>query len=103
MLTKESNMVRQEKANSMNCGFLRCEFSLVRFLKSFGLKVANGLLRIFRPSPPKVTSSSSSRRSKPFVTPAVDSQRNAAIEDCIQFINSSASLPRSNSVSATSH
>ena len=88
-----------------SCGFMRCkrsEFSLVRFLKHLGGKVAKGLhvlsMRI-RPSP-KV--SSSSGRPKPFVTP-VDSHRNAAIEDCIEFINSSASLPRSNSVSANSH
>ncbi|KAK8596245.1 hypothetical protein V6N13_000893 [Hibiscus sabdariffa] len=113
MLTKESNKACQkkgsnkamERAISRNCGFLRCttcEFSPVRFLKHFGRKVAKGLMRILRPSPPKVTSSSS-RKSKPLVAPVVDSHRNAAIEDCIQFINSSASLPRSNSVSATSH
>ncbi|GMI97166.1 hypothetical protein HRI_003385900 [Hibiscus trionum] len=112
MVTKDSNKACQkkgnnkavEKAKSRSCGFLRCttsEFSPVRFLKHFGRKVAKGLIRIFRPSPPKVTSSSSSRKSKPLVAPVVDSHRNAAIEDCIQFINSSASLPRSNSVSAT--
>ncbi|XVF19909.1 hypothetical protein REPUB_Repub11eG0152000 [Reevesia pubescens] len=93
------------KGVTRGCGFIRCkksEFSPVRFLKHLGGKVAKGLhvvsMRI-RPSP-KV--SSSSGRSKPFVTP-VDSHRNAAIEDCIEFINSSASLPRSNSVSANSH
>ncbi|KAJ4705345.1 putative JOSEPHIN-like protein [Melia azedarach] len=42
---------------------------------------------------------SSSGRSKPSVIP-VDSHRSEAIEDCIEFINSSSSLPRrSNSVS----
>ena len=126
MSTKASNKVSQKKGNNKengsviqkaitraagnrgvtrSCGFMRCtrfEFSPVRFLKHLGGKVAKGLhvlsMRI-RPSP-KV--SSSSGRSKPFATP-VDSHRNAAIEDCIEFINSSASLPRSNSVSANSH
>ncbi|XWS28718.1 hypothetical protein CRYUN_Cryun25bG0095300 [Craigia yunnanensis] len=88
-----------------SCGFMRwkrSKFSPVRFLKHLGGKVAKGLHELsmrIRPSP-KV--SSSSGRSKPFATP-VDSHRNAAIEDCIAFINSSASLPRSNSVSANSH
>ncbi|XVF05367.1 hypothetical protein REPUB_Repub05bG0166000 [Reevesia pubescens] len=126
MSTKESNKVNQKKGSNKengsvikkpntrdagkggvtrSCGFMRCkrsEFSPVRFLKHLGGKVAKGLhvvsMRI-RPSP-KV--SSSSGRSKPFVTP-VDSHRSAAIEDCIEFINSSASLPRSNSVSANAH
>ncbi|XP_039012796.1 josephin-like protein [Hibiscus syriacus] len=84
----------------LNTRFLRREFSPVRFLKNFGRKVAKGLMTFFRPSPPKLTSSSSSSRgSKPFVTHVVDSHRNAAVEDCIRFINSSASLPTSNSVS----
>ncbi|KAE8705633.1 hypothetical protein F3Y22_tig00110419pilonHSYRG00094 [Hibiscus syriacus] len=110
MLTKESKACQKkenkkavEKANCSNIGFLRCttsEFSPVRLLKHFGRKVAKGLIRIFRPSLPKVISSSSSTRPKP---PVVDSHRNAAVEDCIQFINSSASLPRSNRLSATSH
>ncbi|XP_022755871.1 josephin-like protein [Durio zibethinus] len=127
MSTKASNKVSQKKGNNKangsviqkstaraapenrgvtrSCGFMRCKrfkFSPIRFLKHLGGKVAKGLhvvsMRI-RPSP-KV--SSSSGRSKPFVTP-VDTHRNAAIEDCIEFINSSASLPRSNSVSANSH
>ncbi|KAE8688698.1 hypothetical protein F3Y22_tig00110956pilonHSYRG00036 [Hibiscus syriacus] len=89
-----------------SCGgymrFRTSEFLPVRFLKHLGGKAAKGLhvlsMRI-RPSP-KISSSYSSRgRSKPTVTPA-DSHRNAAIEDCIDFINSSASLHRSNSVSA---
>ncbi|KAE8691789.1 hypothetical protein F3Y22_tig00110879pilonHSYRG00057 [Hibiscus syriacus] len=72
-------------------------------IRHFGRKVAKGLIRIFRPPPPKVTSSSSSTRPKPFEAPVVDCHRTAAIEDCIQFINSSASLTGSISVSATSH
>ncbi|KAH1115120.1 hypothetical protein J1N35_008498 [Gossypium stocksii] len=114
MSTKESSKGSQkdEANNTKFCGFMRCrrrEFSAVMFLKHLGRKVAKGLhlmsMRIRASSHPKVAASSfssSSRRSKPFVTP-VDSHRSAAIEDCIQFINSSAaSLPRSNSVSATS-
>ncbi|XVE79447.1 hypothetical protein DITRI_Ditri14bG0059600 [Diplodiscus trichospermus] len=97
------------RGGTRSCGFVRCkrsDFFPVRFFKHLGGKVAKGLhvvsMRI-RPSP-KVSSSSSSSsgRSNPFVTP-VDSHRNAAIEDCIEFINSSASLPRSKSVSANSH
>lgn len=127
MSTKSSNKVGQKKENNKgngsvmqrtdtgaagnrgitrSCGFMPCkrsDFSPVRFLKHLGDKVAKGLhvvsMRI-RPSP-KV-SSSSSEKPKPSTTP-VDSHRNAAIEDCIEFINSSASLPRSNSVSANSH
>ncbi|KAE8674852.1 Detected protein of unknown function [Hibiscus syriacus] len=100
MLTKESNKANgsaMDKANPWNCRWWRCtarEFSPVSFLKNFGRKVAKGLTRFFRPSPPRVTSSS-----KPFVSHVVDSHRNASVEDCIRFINSSASLPRSNSVS----
>ncbi|KAL4336336.1 hypothetical protein GQ457_07G035130 [Hibiscus cannabinus] len=88
-----------------SCGYMRCrtsEFFPVRFLKNLCGKAAKGLhvvsMRI-RPSPKVSSSSSSLGRSKPIVTPA-DSHRNAAIEDCIEFINSSASFPRSNSVSA---
>ncbi|TYI18813.1 hypothetical protein ES332_A07G119200v1 [Gossypium tomentosum] len=90
---------------SRSYGFMRCKtskFSPVRFLKHLGGKLARGLHVVsmkIRPSP-KV--SSSSGRSKPFLT-TVDSHRTAAIEDCIEFINSSASLPRSNSVSANPH
>ncbi|MBA0821590.1 hypothetical protein Goarm_018436 [Gossypium armourianum] len=90
---------------SRSYGFMRCKtskFSPVRFLKHLGGKLARGLHVVsmkIRQSP-KV--SSSSGRSKPFVTP-IDSHRIAAVEDCIEFINSSASLPRSNSVSANPH
>ncbi|XP_021278642.1 josephin-like protein [Herrania umbratica] len=105
VMQKSDNKAARNRGVTRSCGFMLCKrskFSPVRFLKHIGGKVAKGLhvvsMRI-RPSP-KV--SSSSGRSKPFVTP-VDSHRSAAIEDCIEFINSSASLPRSNSVSANSH
>ncbi|OMO84269.1 hypothetical protein CCACVL1_10914 [Corchorus capsularis] len=105
VVQKSDTKAAGNKKVTRTCGFMLCrrsEFSPARFLKHLGGKVAKGLhvmSRRIRPFP-KVTSSSSSGRSKPFVTP-VDSHRNAAIEDCIEFINSSASLPRSNSVSAT--
>ncbi|KAK9168192.1 hypothetical protein Syun_000332 [Stephania yunnanensis] len=47
------------------------------------------------PPPPKKCNM---ERSRSFVAPVVDSHRSKAIEDCIEFINSS-SLQRSNSVS----
>lgn len=84
-----------------SCGFRllkRSELSSpVRFLKRLGGKVATALRLGKRPSP---RGSSSSGRSRPFVAP-IDTHRTEAIEDCIEFINSSSSsLPRSNSVSA---
>ncbi|XP_057953175.1 josephin-like protein [Malania oleifera] len=71
-------------------------FSPVRFLKHVGDKMATALRVLsFRRRPsPKVSS-------KPFVAPT-DSHRTEAIEDCIEFINSSSTLQRSNSVAAES-
>ncbi|KAE8666724.1 hypothetical protein F3Y22_tig00112491pilonHSYRG00138 [Hibiscus syriacus] len=111
METQGTNKVSQKKGtNKPNASVMQksnstiaaAELFPVRFLKHLGGKAAKGLhvlsMRI-RPSPKVSSSSSSLGRSKPIVTPS-DSHRNAAIEDCIDFINSSASLPRSNSVSA---
>ncbi|KAK9159014.1 hypothetical protein Scep_005588 [Stephania cephalantha] len=82
-------------------------FSTVRFLRRLSSKVASALQLV---SLRKGSSSSSStntppppkkcnmERSRSFVAPVVDSHRSKAIEDCIEFINSS-SLQRSNSVS----
>lgn len=55
------------------------------------------VLRMISPrrASPKVTSS---ERVKTCVAP-LDSHRAEAIDDCIEFINSSSSLPRSNSTS----
>uniref|UniRef100_A0A5B7BS39 Putative josephin-like protein n=1 Tax=Davidia involucrata TaxID=16924 RepID=A0A5B7BS39_DAVIN len=78
----------------------RSELSPVRFLKRLGHKVVVALHLVSKrrrsSSSPKV---SSSGKSKPFVAP-IDSHRAEAIDDCIEFINSSSSLQRSNSVSA---
>ncbi|KAI9194251.1 hypothetical protein LWI28_004441 [Acer negundo] len=78
----------------------KSEFSPVRLLKHLRSKMAKGICSVSlrKRSSPTV---SSSGRSKPSVIP-VDSHRTEAIEDCIEFINSSSSLPRSNSVSASS-
>jgi hypothetical protein len=54
-----------------------------------------------RKSSRKVTSSSLPRSRS--LAEAVDSQRAEAIEDCIEFLNSSSSLQRSNSVSTNSY
>ncbi|XP_030503068.2 uncharacterized protein LOC115718429 [Cannabis sativa] len=75
-----------------------------RLLKHFAGEVARVLCMVSgtrRKSSSSSSSStsrknSSSARSKPFVAP-LDSHRMEAIEDCIQFINSSCTLSRSNS------
>ncbi|KAM7260158.1 hypothetical protein ACFE04_015899 [Oxalis oulophora] len=83
-----------------NCGIFRVpkmsELCPRKFLKRFGGKVAIGF-RLKRRYSSKETPTG---RSKRVVTP-FDSGRNKAIEDCIEFINSS-SLPRCNSVSLRS-
>ncbi|XP_071916771.1 josephin-like protein [Coffea arabica] len=70
------------------------ELSPLKYLKHIGGKMF-AVLQMMSPRrcSPKVTSS---ERAKPSVAP-VDSHRAEAIDDCIEFINSSSSLPRSNS------
>ncbi|XWS53028.1 hypothetical protein CRYUN_Cryun11dG0122800 [Craigia yunnanensis] len=99
MSTKGSNKVSQKKGNNKANGSV-IQKSNTRAAGNRGVTRSCGFMRCKRSEFSPV--SSSSGRSKPLVTPA-DSHRNAAIEDCIEFINSSASLPRSNSVSANSH
>lgn len=77
----------------------RSELSPVRFLKHLRSKIAKGLCFLSLRKGSSPTAISSSGRSRQSVIP-VDSHRTEAIEDCIEFINSSSSLPRSNSVSA---
>ncbi|KAK9289872.1 hypothetical protein L1049_008033 [Liquidambar formosana] len=76
------------------------EFSPARFLWRLGAKVARALrfVSMRRRSSRKVCSSSLAR-SRSYADP-IDSHRAEAIEDCIEFLNSSSSLPRSNSVPA---
>ncbi|KAJ4725623.1 putative JOSEPHIN-like protein [Melia azedarach] len=94
------NRVAVNKRSAGGCGIRlpkRSEVSPTRFFKHVSSKMARGLCFTYfkKTSSPAV---SSSGRSKPSVIP-VDSHRSEAIEDCIEFINSSSSLPRSNSVS----
>ncbi|CAN4115921.1 unnamed protein product [Withania somnifera] len=83
------------------------EFSVASFLKNIGTKVA-GALNFFsnsnrKRSSRKVSSSASLARSRSYAETLMhDSQRAEAIEDCIEFLNSSSScLHRSSSVSST--
>ncbi|KAG7949523.1 hypothetical protein I3843_13G067100 [Carya illinoinensis] len=95
-----------KRVSSENSGSTtHCRFKLpkgsklpMRFLKQLAAQVVRTLhsASIRRRHSPN---DSSLGRSKPFVAP-VDSQRTEAIEDCIEFINSSSSFSRSNSVTA---
>ncbi|KAK7855012.1 hypothetical protein CFP56_030173 [Quercus suber] len=77
------------------------EFSPVKFLERLQAKVVGTirLMSLRRSSSRKVSSSLVRSRS---VSDPIDSHRAEAIEDCIEFLNSSSSLPRSNSVSSRS-
>jgi predicted esterase len=79
------------------------KFSPARLLRSLSAKVARVLrfVSMRKESSHNVTSSSLPRSRS--LAEAVDSQRAEAIEDCIEFLNSSSSLQRSNSVSTYSY
>ncbi|OVA17653.1 hypothetical protein BVC80_1835g21 [Macleaya cordata] len=92
-------------------------FSPMNFLRRLSAKMVRALRMVSsrrRRTSPKVSSSSSSNnysnleRSRSYAAHhhhhhhVADSHRSEAIEDCIQFINSSSSFQRSNSVSAAS-
>lgn len=96
---KQKSFKREENTPrcTRSCKFRiprRNELSPLKYLKHLGEKMA-AMLQMMSPRrcSPKVTSS---ERAKPCVAP-VDSHRAEAIDDCIEFINSSSSLPRSNS------
>jgi hypothetical protein len=76
--------------------------SPVKFLQSLRAKVVRAIrfISVRRRSSRKV--SSSLVRSRSVSDPIIDSHRAEAIEDCIEFLNSSSSLPRSNSASTSS-
>ncbi|KAE8099249.1 hypothetical protein FH972_017246 [Carpinus fangiana] len=76
--------------------------SPVKFLQSLRAKVVTAIrfISMRRRSSRKV--SSSLVRSRSVSDPIIDSHRAEAIEDCIEFLNSSSSLPRSNSASTSS-
>ncbi|KAK4359319.1 hypothetical protein RND71_021548 [Anisodus tanguticus] len=82
------------------------EFSVASFLKNIGSKVASALNFLSnsnrKRSSRKISSSASLARSRSYAETLIhDSQRAEAIEDCIEFLNSSSSLHRSSSVSST--
>ncbi|KAJ4830875.1 hypothetical protein Tsubulata_048935 [Turnera subulata] len=78
------------------------KFSPAGLLRRLGAKVARvfHLMSSRRKSSRKVTSASLARSRS--LAETIDSQRAQAIEDCIEFLNSSSSLQRSNSVSTSS-
>ncbi|XP_050213844.1 josephin-like protein [Mercurialis annua] len=75
------------------------KYSPARLLRRLGAKVARviRLVSTRRKSSRKVSSASLTRSRS--VADAMDSQRAEAVEDCIEFLNSSSSLQRSNSIS----
>lgn len=98
------------KRVSANSGFARqyCRFKLpkgpelpIRFLKHIADKIARALhsASLRRSQSAKDSSFGSS---KPIVAMTVDSHRTEAIEDCIEFLNSSSTFSRSNSVATRS-
>ncbi|XP_048613817.1 josephin-like protein isoform X2 [Brassica napus] len=81
----------------------KTEVTAARMIKQLGCKFAKGLRLVVmrkkrKSSPSKGSSSFSSGRSQPSIMPlSNESHRSEAIEDCIEFINSSSSFNRSNS------
>nr|GMD40103.1 josephin-like protein [Ipomoea batatas] len=79
-------------------------FMPARFLKSLGAKMSKAVRLMSssnRKRSSRKVSSASLVRSRSYAETLVDSQRAEAIEDCIEFLNSSSSLPRSSSVSSS--
>ncbi|CAI9106935.1 OLC1v1006184C1 [Oldenlandia corymbosa var. corymbosa] len=107
-LQKQKSVKKEEKTprcTNTSCTKFRLlpkrnELYPFKHFKHLGEKMVSFLQMMSpRRCSPKVTSSSSSsadRAAKPCAAP-VDSHRAEAIDDCIEFINSSSSLPRSNS------
>ncbi|KAG7653394.1 hypothetical protein ISN44_As01g006680 [Arabidopsis suecica] len=81
----------------------KTEVTAAKLIKHLGCKFAKGLrlvvMRKKKRSPPSKVSSFSGRSQPPIIPINNDSHRSEAIEDCIQFINSSSSFTRSNSTS----
>lgn len=76
----------------------RSELSPLKYFKHISDKVAAVLRLVSTGAGASPKDISSSGRAKPLVAP-IDSHRAEAIDDCIEFINTSSSLQRSNSVS----
>ncbi|XP_010475483.1 PREDICTED: josephin-like protein [Camelina sativa] len=82
----------------------KTEATAAKLIKHLGCKFAKGLrlvaLRKKKRCPPSKVSSFSGRSQPSIIIPINnDSHRSEAIEDCIQFINSSSSFTRSKSTS----
>ena len=75
----------------------------VRFLQSLKNRVSEAIRFVStRKSSRKVSSASTFTRSRS-VSDSMESHRAEAIEDCIEFLNHSSSLSRSNSVSGSTY
>ncbi|XP_019178337.1 PREDICTED: uncharacterized protein LOC109173552 [Ipomoea nil] len=100
--TTDGNSSKPTKCATYTCSFKRSSqlssSSAIRYLKLLGGKMVAALRMMSPKRSRKVTSSETTPK-----PPALDSHRAEAIHDCIQFINDSSSLPRSNSVSCQGH
>ncbi|PSS23806.1 Centromere protein like [Actinidia chinensis var. chinensis] len=76
-------------------------FSTVGFLRRIGARIARAMCFVSTRRSSRKVSSSSLMRSRSCAE-TIDSHRAEAIEDCIEFLYSSSSLQRSNSVSGSS-
>ncbi|GMJ08425.1 hypothetical protein like AT3G09032 [Hibiscus trionum] len=81
---------------------VKSSFSPARLLRHLGTKITRALrfVSVRRKSSQKISSSNLTRSRS--LAESIDSHHAEAIEDCIEFLNSSSSLSRSNSVSTCS-
>ncbi|XP_047949160.1 uncharacterized protein LOC125194991 [Salvia hispanica] len=94
-LSKQNSAAKKAVNQRKGCTMRTCNFiSPVRYLKQVGGKFVAVVVRITTRAPPPQR-----ERARTSVAP-IDSQRAEAIHDCIDFINSSSTLPRSNSVAS---
>lgn len=93
--TKQSFITRSYSTNSKSYTAFSAEF-----LRKIAEKMAKTLsLVTIKRSSRKVSSSSTLARSRSYVDTSLDTQRAEAVEDCIEFLNSSSCLRKSSSVS----
>ncbi|XP_044474217.1 josephin-like protein [Mangifera indica] len=78
------------------------EFSPGSFLRRLGAKMARTRCFLSTPKRSSCKVSSSTLQRSRSLADSIDSHRTEAIEDCIEFLNTSSSISRSNSVSASS-
>ncbi|KAJ0027557.1 hypothetical protein Pint_35214 [Pistacia integerrima] len=77
-------------------------FSPGSLLRRLGARVARALRFVSTPKRSSRKVSSSTLQRSRSLADSIDSHRAEAIEDCIEFLNTSSSMSRSNSVSASS-